>query len=386
MGKREWGSEPASSNGDWPECASGPTIGPHVTTRLVNTTRLAWTLAARPTGRAVLRSDFALVEQSVPDLEPGEFRVETAYLSVAPVMRNYMLDGAGVEAPLALGDTMRGRGVGRVVASRNGKFPEGAAVQGALGWQTSAVLSGADGERATLVREFPGVPLSAALGALGMTGLTAWVGLYDIGALRDGETVFVSAATGGVGSLVVPLAKRRGAHVVGTCSTPEKAALLTGTLGADAAILYRDQDVEESLARTCPDGVDVVFDNVGGAVLDAALPHLRRYGRVVVCGRISQYLVASEDAYRLRNWHRIGQTRSRMEGFFVYDHAARLPEAQEAMADWIADGSLPLLEDVLDGIQRMPDALIRLYEGKNRGKQLVRVGAKNPERPFSTER
>ncbi len=336
-------------------------------------TRLAWTLAARPTGRAVRPSDFALVEQLVPALGPGEFLVETAYLSVAPVMRNYMLDGAGIEAPLALGDTMRGRGVGRVVASRNDDVAEGAVVQGALGWQTHAVLSGARGERATPVREFPGVPLSAALGALGMTGLTAWVGLYDVGALRQGETVFVSAATGGVGSLVVPLAKRRGCRVVGTCSTPEKAALLTDTLGADAAILYRDEDVERALARHAPDGVDVVFDNVGGAVLDAALPHLRTYGRVVVCGRISQYLVAPEDAYRLLNWPRIGQTRGRMEGFFVYDHADRLPQAQEAMAEWIADGSLPLLEDVLDGIERVPEALVRLYEGANRGKQLVRV-------------
>ena len=341
-------------------------------------TRLAWALAARPHGRAVRPSDFALVEQPVPDLARGEFLVETAYLSVAPVMRNYMLDGAGIEAPMALGDTMRGRGVGRVVASRHEGFPEGTAVQGALGWQTHAVLSGTPRERVAPVPEFAGVPLSAALGALGMTGLTAWVGLYDVGALREGEAVFVSAATGGVGSLVVPLAKRRGCTVVGTCSTPEKAALLTGTLGADAAVLYRDQDVEAALAHVCPGGVDVVFDNVGGAVLDAALPHLRRYGRVVVCGRISQYLVAPEDAYRLRNWPRIGQSRARMEGFFVYDHADRLPQAQEAMAAWIADGSLPLLEDVLDGIDQVPRALIRLYEGKNRGKQLVRVSAQGP--------
>ena len=335
-------------------------------------TRLAWTLAARPHGRAVRPSDFALVEETVPGLGPDELLVETAYLSVAPVMRRYMLDGAGVEAPLAIGATMRGRGVGRVVASRNEAFPEGTAVQGALGWQTHAVLSAASGERVSAVREFPGVPLSAALGALGMTGLTAWVGLYGIGALREDETVFVSAATGGVGSVVVPLAKRRGGVVVGTCSTPEKAALLTDTLGADAAILYRDQDVEEALARHAPDGLDVVFDNVGGAVLDAALAHLRRYGRVVACGRISQYLAAPEDAYRLTNWHRIGQARGRMEGFLVYDHADRLGQAQDAMAGWIADGSLPLLEDVLDGIERMPEALIRLYEGKNRGKQLVR--------------
>ena len=336
-------------------------------------TRLAWTLAARPTDRAVRVSDFALVEQPVPDLARGEFLVETAFLSVAPVMRRYMLDGAGIERPLELGETMRGRGVGRVVASRSGGVPEGTAVQGKLGWQTHAVLSGGASEMVTKVREFPGVPLSAALGALGMTGLTAWVGLYDVGALQDGETVFVSAATGGVGSLVVPLARRRGCRVVGTCSTPEKAALLTGTLGADAAVLYRDERVDEALARHAPEGVDVVFDNVGGRVLDAALAHLRTYGRVVACGRISQYLVAPEEAHRLRNWHRIGHARGRMEGFFVYDYADRLPRAQEAMAAWIADGSLPLLEDVLEGIELAPEALIRLYEGKNRGKQLVRV-------------
>ena len=335
--------------------------------------RLAWTLAARPHGRAPRPSDFVLVEQPIPGLVEGEFLVETAYLSVAPVMRNYMLDGAGIEAPLAIGETMRGRGVGRVVASRNEAFPVGLAVQGALGWQTHAVLGRGSGERVSAVREFPGVPLSGSLGALGMTGLTAWVGLYGIGGLGAGETVFVSAATGGVGSVVVPLAKKRGARVIGTCSTPEKAALLTDVLGADAAILYRETEVEDALASASPDGVDVIFDNVGGAVLDGALAHLRRYGRVVACGRISQYLVAPEHAYRLRNWHRIGQVRGRMEGFFVYDHAHRLAEAQDAMAGWIADGSLPLLEDILDGIERVPEALVRLYEGRNQGKQLVRV-------------
>ena len=337
------------------------------------TSRRAWTLAARPHSRAVRESDFRLVEQPIPALGDGQFLVETAFLSVAPVMRNYMLDGAGIEAPLPLAATMRGRGVGRVVASRSPAFPVGAAVQGKLGWQTHAVLDGSDAQMATTVREFPGIPLSAALGALGMTGLTAWVGLYDVGALAEGETVFVSAATGGVGSVVVPLAKRRGCRVIGTCSTDEKAALLTGTLGADAAVNYRQQDVGEALARLCPDGVDVVFDNVGGPILDAALAGLRRYGRVVVCGRISQYLKAPEDQYRLKNWDWIGRTRGRMEGFFVYDHADRLAEAQDAMAAWIADGSLPLLEDVLDGIERVPQALIRLYEGQNRGKQLVRV-------------
>ena len=338
-------------------------------------TRRAWTLAGRPHGRAPRPDDFRLVEEPVPALADGQLLVETAYLSVAPVMRRYMLDGAGIEDPLAIGETMRGRGVGRVAASRNRRFPVGTAVQGKLGWQTHAVLDGDASEMATAVREFPGVPLSAALGALGMTGLTAWVGLYEIGALADGETVFVSAATGGVGSVVVPLAKRRGCRVVGTCSTPEKAALLTGHLGADAAINYRRSDVEVELARLCPDGVDVVFDNVGGAVLDAALACLRPYGRVVACGRISQYLTTPGDQYRLRNWHRIGQTRGRMEGFFVYDHAHRLAEAQDQMAGWIADGSLPLLEDVLDGIERVPEALARLYEGQNRGKQLVRVAA-----------
>ena len=337
----------------------------------VPTTRRVWTLADRPHGRAPRESDFTLVEQPVPDLAGGQFLVETAYLSVAPVMRRYMLDGAGIESPLALGDAMRGRGVGRVVASRNGAFPEGTVVQGKLGWQTHAVLDGSDDEMATRVREFDGVPLSAALGALGMTGLTAYVGLYEIGALAEGETVFVSAATGGVGSVVVPLAKRLGCRVVGTCSTEEKAALLTGRLGGDAAILYRRRDVGEALAEACPDGVDVVFDNVGGAVLDAALGSLRRYGRVVCCGRISQYL--ADEPYRLLHWHRIGMMRARMQGFFVYDYADRLAAAQDDMAAWIAGGSLPLLEDVLDGIERVPEALVRLYEGKNRGKQLVRV-------------
>ena len=336
-------------------------------------TRRAWTLAARPEGRAVRPDDFRLVEEPVPALGDGEFLVETAFLSVAPVMRNYMLDGAGIEAPLPLGATMRGRGVGRVVESRDAAFPVGAVVQGSLGWQTHAVLDGSAGDRATVVREFPGVPLSAALGALGMTGLTAWVGLREVAGLAEGETVFVSAATGGVGSVAVALAKRMGARVFGTCSTDEKAALLTDHLGADGAVNYRQRDVEAELGRLCPDGIDVMFDNVGGAVLDAGLAHLRRYGRVALCGRISQYLVPEAEQYRLRNWHRVGRARGRMEGFFVYDYADQLADAQDQLAAWIADGSLPLLEDVLDGIERVPDALIRLYEGQNRGKQVVRV-------------
>jgi len=328
-----------------------------------------WRLAARPDG-PVKDSDFSLVESVVPEPRAGEFVIRTLYLSLAPVMRQYMIDGAGIERPMSIGDVMYGRGVGQVVASNHPGYRVGDVVHGKLGWQDYAVSDGAPDKLMFKVRATD-LPASTALGVLGITGFSAYVGLLDIGRPKTGETVLVSGAAGGVGSVVGPLAKIAGCRVIGLAGTPEKRAMLTERLGYDAAVDYRSPDLGRAIEAVAPAGIDLFFDNVGGPVLDAALEHINRYARVVSCGRISQYV--SGHSYRLANWWRIGRQRAKMQGFFVYDFVDRFPEAEERMAGWIREGRLPYIEDVLDGIERMPAALRRLFEGQNMGKQLVRV-------------
>ena len=332
---------------------------------------LQWRLAARPRG-AVRQEDFVLHDGKVPDIGPGQILCKTAYLSVAPVMRLYMLNATPIEPPLEIGDVMHGRGVGQVVASKHPGFVEGDIVQGRFGWQTYAALQG-DAAALTFKVTQRVAPISTALGPLGMTGWTAWVGLNPIGALKPGETLVVSGAAGGVGSIVGPVAARMGAPAIGIAGSDEKCALLTEQLGYRAAINYKTQDVEAELRRLCPTGINVFFDNVGGPLLDAALANFALYGRAVLCGRISQYLLDQAQSYRLANWGMVGAKRGRMEAFFIYDYAHLFPQAEAAMAAWIAEGTLPYAEDISEGIETMPEALISLYAGTNKGKRLVRV-------------
>jgi len=331
-----------------------------------------WVLADRPVDRAVRESDFRLVEAPVPVPGRGEFLVRTLYLSVAPVMRRYMLDGGGIEAPLAIGEVMRGRGVGQVIASNHPDYAPGDYVQGKLGWQEYSVSDGSPYFMTYKIRQRL-VPVSTAIGVLGVTGFTSYLGLVDIGQPKKGETVLVSGAAGGVGSNVGWIARNLGCRVVGIAGTTAKCWLLTSKLGYDAAINYRTDDVPARIRELCPDGVDVFFDNVGGEILDHALGALNRYGRVVCCGRIAEYLKPQDERYRLRNWDAIGRQRATMRGFFIYDLAEHFPRAERQMAQWIAEGRMQYVEDVLEGIEQMPRALIRLFEGHNVGKQIVRV-------------
>ncbi len=332
-----------------------------------------WVLAGRPVGRGVQETDFSLVEKPVPPLDDGQLLVRTLYLSVAPVMRRYMLDGAAGEKPLALGEVMRGRGVGVVVESRNPRFQPGDFVQGKLGWQAYSVSDGSPYYMMYTIRQRI-APLSTGIGVLGVTGFTSYLGLIDVGQLRAGDRVLVSGAAGGVGSSLAQIARLSGAgRVVGIAGTAEKCRLLVEKLGYDAAINYRSDDVPARIAEHCPAGVDVFFDNVGGEILDHALGALNRYGRVVSCGRIAEYLKPEDEGYRLRNWHRIGKQRATMRGFFIYDLAEHFPRAERQMAQWIAEGRMRPMEDVLEGLEQMPRALMRLYEGQNLGKQIVRV-------------
>ncbi|MCA3254410.1 MAG: NADP-dependent oxidoreductase [Alphaproteobacteria bacterium] len=328
-----------------------------------------WRMASRPVG-GVRNENFRLTDDPVPTPGDGEFLIRTLYLSLAPVMRQYMIDGAGIERPLEIGDVIYGRGVGQVVASRHPGYDVGDIVHGKIGWQEYAISDGAPDKLMFKVRA-TGLSPSTALGVLGITGFTAYVGLFDLAEASAGKTVLVSGAAGGVGSVVGPLAKIAGCRVIGLAGTPEKRAMLVDRLGYDAAIDYRADDLDSVIAAAVPEGIDIFFDNVGGPVLDAALGRINRFARIVSCGRISQYLTGPNHA--LANWWRIGAQRARMEGFFIYDYAHRFAEAEAAMAGWIREGRLPFAEDVLDGIEQMPAALRRLFEGDNVGKQIVRV-------------
>ncbi len=328
-----------------------------------------WQMAAKPSG-AVKFSDFKLVEAPLGQPGPGEFLIRTLYLSLAPVMRQYMIDGAGIEAPLQPGDVIHGRGVGQVVRSRHPDFHPGDLVHGKLGWQEYALSDGAEDKLMFKVHAAD-LPPSTALGVLGITGFSAYVGLFDIGQPKHGETVLISGAAGGVGSVAGQLARIAGCRTIGIAGSAEKCATLTGQLGFDVALNYREPGLEAAITAAAPDGIDVIFDNVGGPVLDAGLARINRFARVVSCGRISQYVDGPNHA--LANWWMIGEYSASMRGFFIYDHRDRFAEAEARMAEWIRSGELRWLEDILDGFERMPEALVRLFEGRNIGKQLVHV-------------
>jgi len=330
-----------------------------------------WVLAARPVA-AVRASDFRLVEMPLRALEEGEFRIEVLYLGVAAVMRGYMLNSEKFERPLEIGDVMHGRGVGRIVESRNSAWRVGEIVHGKMGWQQYAIADGSPYYLMYKVHQRV-APISTALGVLGLTGFTAYLGLVDIGAVKAGDRVLVSGAAGGVGSNVGQIARNLGAEAVGIAGSAEKCMLLTQQLGYRAAINYREESTERRIGELLPEGLDVFFDNVGGEILDAGLAHLRRHARVVLCGAISQYIDGVERPYALRNTFSIFKKMARMEAFFIYEMAEHFARAEAQLADWIAADKLHYQEDILEGIENMPSALIRLFAGRNVGKQLVRL-------------
>ena len=328
-------------------------------------------LAARPKNRIQV-SDFKMETVEVPPLQEGTFLIKVHYLSVAPVMKFYMLDGAGIENMLQIGDVMRGRGVGQVVESKHPDFRVGDIVQGKCGWQEYVVCDGSPYYMMYKVQQ-RGLSYSTALGILGMTGFTSYFGLFYVGELKKGDAVLVSAAAGGVGSNVGQLAKIKGAKAIGLASTDEKCKLLTEKLGYHAAINYTTDDVSARIDHYFPDGIDVYFDNVGAKILDIALSKLRRYARIVCCGRISQYDDVQNSDYDLKNWHKVGANCAKMQGFFIYDYEQEFPKAEKEMAQWINEGKLSFQEDILEGLENMPVALNRLFERKNIGKQLVKI-------------
>ncbi|MER6297961.1 NADP-dependent oxidoreductase [Kitasatospora sp. NPDC001539] len=325
-------------------------------------------LARRPVGE-VRAEDWAHAEEAVGVPGDGEFLGRTRYLSLDPAMRGWLDDRPSYLPPVGLGEVMRAGSVVEVVASNHPTFQVGDHVVGTFGVQEYAVSDG----KGALKVDPALAPLPTYLGALGMPGMTAYFGLLDVGALKEGETVVVSGAAGAVGTLVGQIAKIKGCRVVGIAGGPEKCALLVDELGFDAAIDYRAEDVRKALRTHAPDGIDVYFDNVGGPILDAALTRLAMHARVVICGAISQY--NNESAVQgPSNYLSLLVRRARMEGFVVFDYARRFSAAAAELAGWIGDGRIKVKEHVVEGtVDDFPETLGMLFRGENTGKLVLRL-------------
>jgi len=330
-----------------------------------------WRLAARPDGIPD-RSHFDLVEVPIPELEPGKAVVKTLYLGVAPVMLRYMRNETEFESPMALGTVMPGRGVAQVIASDCESLPAGAIIQARVGWQEYALIDTSD--RPAPFQLPRDLPLSHGIGAVSLSGITALVGVRDIGLVKPADGILVSGAAGGVGSHVAEIAKALGAEqVVGIAGGPEKCRRLMTDMGYDHVIDYKNDDMDNALNTAFPEGIDLYFDNVGGPLLDNVLGRLRRRARIAICGSISEYLVAQEDKHRFINLQNLGRQDAKMEGFFVFDYESIYPECIDTLAKWVRDGALHPVEDISRGIETMPDALADLYLGNNVGVRMVHV-------------
>ena len=332
------------------------------------TTNKQITLAVRPVGFPK-ESDFRLVEAPVTTPGPGQFLVQSLYLSVDPYMRGRMNAAKSYAPPVELGGVMVGGVVGQVVESHHPRFAAGEIVEGYFGWQQYAVSDGVGARKVD-----PSLaPISTALGVLGMPGLTAYFGLLEIGKPQPGETVVVSGAAGAVGSLVGQIAKIQGCHVVGIAGTDEKARYVVEELGFDSAFNYKSAgNYRAKLKTLCPQGVDVYFDNVGGAITDAVIPLLNVRARLVICGQISQYNLERPEMGPRWLWALIVK-QARAEGFLVFQFADRFEEGIRQMAQWLKEGKLKYRENIIEGLENAPRAFIGMLKGENIGKQLVKV-------------
>lgn len=330
-----------------------------------------WRLVSRPVG-LLKNSDFTFNEEPIPEPKAdGEVLVRTLYLSVDPAQRIW-LDRDSYMPAIPIGDVVRAAGVGEVVRSNSPDFAPGDLVQGLLGWQDYALLRSGERELLSATKLPPGISPELALSVFGITGLTAYFGLLHIGRVKEGETVVVSGAAGATGMMVGQIAKVKGCRAIGIAGGPEKCAWLTGELGFDASIDYRSEDVAARLRELCPSSIDIYFDNVGGAILDAALAELAMRGRVVLCGAIGDY-IASEPPPGPKNYMNLIMKRGRMEGFIVTDHFGHLDEAVSDLASWVSAGKIKNRVDVQEGLEKAPASLNRLLTSANRGKQLLKV-------------
>ncbi len=324
-------------------------------------------LAARPVGLPK-RSDFQYTEEPARDPGAGQLLVKILYVSLDPAMRGWMNEGKSYIPPVVIGDVMRAGGIGKVIASQNPGFAEGDHVVGMFGAQEYAL---SDGKGLTKVDPRL-APLPVYLGTLGMPGLTAYFGLLEVGALKSGDTVVVSGAAGAVGMAVGQIAKIKGARAVGIAGGPQKCDYVVKELGFEACVDYKNTDVKAGLRQNCPNGINVYFDNVGGEILDAALGQLARGARVVISGAISQYCSTS-GVKGPDNYLSLLVNSARMEGFVVFNYAARYGEALREMAGWYAAGKLKSREDIVSGLETFPETLCKLFHGENFGKLVLKV-------------
>ncbi len=327
-------------------------------------------LAARPSGLPQ-PSDWDMTEEPVPTPGAGEFVVAISYLSLDPAMRGWMNAGASYIEPVEIGDVMRAGAVGEVIASEHPGFAVGEHVYSAFGVQEYALSDGAG----VLKIDPQLAPLPTYLGTLGMTGMTAYFGLLDVGRLSEGDTVVVSGAAGAVGNAAGQIAKIKGARVVGIAGGAEKCRWLVEDLGFDAAIDYKSEDVRRALREAAPEGVDVYFDNVGGDILDAVLTRLARGARIVICGAVSQYN-ATEGVQGPANYLSLLVARASMTGMVVFDYASRFGAAATEIAAWMREGRLVSRDDIVGGgVSAFGETLLKLFAGENIGKLVLRVGA-----------
>ena len=325
-------------------------------------------LKHRPVGSPQAH-DVDIIEDAIPSPAPGEVVTRTIYLSIDPYQRGRVSGRASYAAPVQIGEVMTGESVGQVIASADPGFQVGDTVAGARGWQTHTLSKASN-----LVKvDGKAAPLSTYLGVLGMPGTTAYSGMKDIGQPKAGETVVISAASGAVGSVAGQLAKRAGARVVGIAGGPDKCFFVQDTLLFDACVDHRSMDLRAELQAVCPNGIDVYFENVGGAVQAAVFDLLNPFSRVVMCGMVSQY---NEEVFPPGpNLGFVVGKRVRIEGLIVTDKPERFAEWRALAAPWVADGSLRYREDIIDGLENAPGALTGILGGQNFGKLLVRVGA-----------
>ena len=328
-----------------------------------------WVLRHRPVGD-VKETDLELVEAPLAALQDGEVRARTIYLSLDPTNRIWMSDKDAYLPPVALGEPMRGGGLSLVTESRfDGLEPGDIVNTGLAHWALYNTLPGA-----TLAKmpQLPGVPLTAFMGPIGATGMTAYFGLMDIAKPKAGETVVVSAAAGAVGSMVGQIAKIQGCRVVGIAGSDEKCKWLVETAGFDAAINYKKEDVGAALDKHCPNGIDINFENVGGEIMDTVIARLNDFSRMPLCGLISTYN-ATEPVPGPFNFENLLMRRTLLKGFIVIDYYPRFAEGIQQMAQWLMEGKLKFETDVVEGLENAPASLSRLFEGKNLGKLVVKV-------------
>ncbi|MDG2061336.1 MAG: NADP-dependent oxidoreductase [SAR86 cluster bacterium] len=330
-----------------------------------------WVLAKRPDGMVGEENFSWKDEVEIEEIKDGEFLVKNLYLSFDPAQRGWMEDRKSYVPPVQIGEVMRAGSVAQVIESKNSDFKEGDIVEGTFGWQDYAITDGTGLLRASKVPS--DIPITTPLSVFGITGMTAYFGLLEIGKPISGDIALISGAAGSTGSIAGQIAKIKGCEVIGIAGGAEKCRWLTEEANFDSAIDYKEANMRQSIREVCPKGVNVVFDNVGGDFLDAALTQLSLNSRIVLCGAISRYNEKTLPPGPT-NYMSLIFMRAKMEGFIVTDYVEKFPEAIEEMKNWVDEGKIIYEEDIQEELENAPKTLQRLYTGMNKGKQLLKLG------------